>query len=164
MTSSPTNKRKCTVLPRSTVDYLKNWMMSPEHITHPYPTEKEKAEIMSATGIELKQLTNWFVNNRKRFWKPRVEARLQQHPYTQKTTSSVSNQSPQSTRNAVGVGGSKYNLIECSWVFWFQLGLNETTHEIFTIHRECPWFWWAKTNSSIQYWKHCEANNGWRNY
>eukprot|EP00592_Proboscia_alata_P007866 CAMPEP_0194366282 /NCGR_PEP_ID=MMETSP0174-20130528/14307_1 /TAXON_ID=216777 /ORGANISM="Proboscia alata, Strain PI-D3" /LENGTH=557 /DNA_ID=CAMNT_0039141375 /DNA_START=373 /DNA_END=2046 /DNA_ORIENTATION=+ len=33
---------------------------------------------MADTGIELKQLTNWFVNNRKRFWKPRVEARLQE--------------------------------------------------------------------------------------
>lgn len=32
---------------------------------------------MAETGIELKQLTNWFVNNRKRYWKPRVEAKLQ---------------------------------------------------------------------------------------
>lgn len=53
--------------------------MSPEHIAHPYPTEQEKAQIMVDTGIELKQLTNWFVNNRKRYWKPRVEARIQQH-------------------------------------------------------------------------------------
>jgi len=52
--------------------------MSPEHVAHPYPTEQEKSQIMADTGIELKQLTNWFVNNRKRYWKPRVEARLQQ--------------------------------------------------------------------------------------
>jgi hypothetical protein len=52
-------------------------MMSPEHIAHPYPTDQEKAQIMADTGIELKQLTNWFVNNRKRFWKPRVESQLQ---------------------------------------------------------------------------------------
>jgi hypothetical protein len=58
-------------------------MMSPDHITHPYPTEQEKAQIMAETGIELKQLTNWFVNNRKRFWKPRVEARLQKHAQVQ---------------------------------------------------------------------------------
>ena len=55
------------------VEYLKNWMMSPEHVDHPYPTEDEKLRIMSETGIVLKQLTNWFVNNRKRFWKPKVE-------------------------------------------------------------------------------------------
>lgn len=68
--------RKTSSLPPETVEYLKNWMMSPDHITHPYPTEQEKAQIMAETGIELKQLTNWFVNNRKRYWKPRVEARL----------------------------------------------------------------------------------------
>ena len=70
--------RRSSSLPVETVDYLKAWMMSPDHIAHPYPTEQEKAQIMADTGIELKQLTNWFVNNRKRFWKPRVEARLQQ--------------------------------------------------------------------------------------
>ena len=71
-------KKKTTSLPAKAVEYLKNWMMSPEHIAHPYPTEKEKSKIMADTGIELKQLTNWFVNNRKRYWKPRVEARLKQ--------------------------------------------------------------------------------------
>lgn len=76
--SSSPSKKKSTSLPAETVDYLKAWMMSPEHIAHPYPTEQEKAQIMADTGIELKQLTNWFVNNRKRYWKPRVEARLQQ--------------------------------------------------------------------------------------
>lgn len=72
------SKRKSTSLPSETVEYLKSWMMSPEHIVHPYPTEQEKQKIMEETGIELKQLTNWFVNNRKRYWKPRVEARLQE--------------------------------------------------------------------------------------
>ena len=48
-------------------------MMSPDHIEHPYPSEDEKLTIMADTGIELKQLTNWFVNNRKRYWKPKVE-------------------------------------------------------------------------------------------
>lgn len=71
-------QRKSTSLPNETVEYLKAWMMSPEHIAHPYPTELEKAKIMEDTGIEQKQLTNWFVNNRKRFWKPRVEARLRE--------------------------------------------------------------------------------------
>jgi hypothetical protein len=77
--SSAKTKRKSTSLPPETVEYLKNWMMSPDHIAHPYPTEVEKVKIMQGTGIELKQLTNWFVNNRKRYWKPRVEARLHEH-------------------------------------------------------------------------------------
>jgi hypothetical protein len=75
---STTNARKSSTLPAETVEYLKNWMMSPEHINHPYPTEREKAQIMADTGIGIKPLTNWFVNNRKRYWKPRYEARLQQ--------------------------------------------------------------------------------------
>jgi hypothetical protein len=79
-------QKKTSSLPAETVEYLKAWMMSPEHIAHPYPTEQEKAQIMADTGIELKQLTNWFVNNRKRFWKPRVEARLQQHAHVQAAT------------------------------------------------------------------------------
>jgi hypothetical protein len=74
-------KHKSSSLPNETVEYLKAWMMSPEHIAHPYPTEQEKTQIMAVTGVEMKQLTNWFVNNRKRYWKPRVEARLQQHAH-----------------------------------------------------------------------------------
>jgi Homeobox KN domain len=79
-TGSRNSVRKPTTLPNETVEYLKAWMMSPEHIAHPYPTETEKAKIMSDTGLELKQLTNWFVNNRKRYWKPRVEAHLSKEP------------------------------------------------------------------------------------
>mmetsp|Transcript_8176 Transcript_8176/g.10503 ORF Transcript_8176/g.10503 Transcript_8176/m.10503 type:complete len:403 (-) Transcript_8176:210-1418(-) len=70
----PARKVSHSSLPPETVEYLKAWMMSPEHISHPYPTDAEKAAIMADTGIEIKQLTNWFVNNRKRFWKPRIEA------------------------------------------------------------------------------------------
>mmetsp|Transcript_36600 Transcript_36600/g.82311 ORF Transcript_36600/g.82311 Transcript_36600/m.82311 type:complete len:639 (-) Transcript_36600:326-2242(-) len=62
-----------TALGQYAVQYLKNWMLSPEHIEHPYPTEDEKIEIMEDTGLELKQLTNWFVNNRKRYWRPKVD-------------------------------------------------------------------------------------------
>jgi len=47
--------------------------MHPNHIQNPYPTEEEKTEIMAATGIEKKQLTCWFSNNRKRFWKPKMD-------------------------------------------------------------------------------------------
>jgi hypothetical protein len=81
VSSSPSKtKRKSSSLPSETVEYLKAWMMSAEHIAHPYPTEQEKVKIMEDTDIELKQLTNWFVNNRKRYWKPRIEARLQDTP------------------------------------------------------------------------------------
>ncbi|KAL7453225.1 hypothetical protein ACHAWC_004893 [Mediolabrus comicus] len=74
------NNRKSAALPAATVEYLRAWMMSQEHVAHPYPTEQEKAQLMADTGIELKQLTNWFANNRKRYWKPRVEAAFPMPP------------------------------------------------------------------------------------
>jgi hypothetical protein len=66
-----------------TVKYLENWMMSPEHVDHPYPTEYEKLCIMNAMGIVLKQLTNWFENNRKRYWKPKLITVVDQHHHQQ---------------------------------------------------------------------------------
>eukprot|EP00536_Pseudo-nitzschia_multiseries_P008778 jgi/Psemu1/199061/e_gw1.230.59.1 len=77
LTPPTTKKRKSQGRGRSNslathvVDYLKNWLMSPEHINHPYPSEAEKARMVADTGIDIKRLNNWFVNNRIRFWKPR---------------------------------------------------------------------------------------------
>mmetsp|Transcript_10647 Transcript_10647/g.23520 ORF Transcript_10647/g.23520 Transcript_10647/m.23520 type:complete len:564 (-) Transcript_10647:429-2120(-) len=76
--NSKGHPKKKTALSSYAVEYLKAWMMSPDHIEHPYPTEDEKVKIMKDTSIELKQLTNWFVNNRKRYWKPKVEEMRQQ--------------------------------------------------------------------------------------
>ena len=61
------------------IEYLKAWMMHPDHIQNPYPTEEEKAEIIVATGIGKKQLTCWFSNNRKRFWKPKMDKLREQY-------------------------------------------------------------------------------------
>ena len=69
----PSHAGKKYSLSPETTEYLKNWMLSPDHIDHPYPTEEEKAELMRHCGIDIKQLTNWFVNNRKRIWKPKLE-------------------------------------------------------------------------------------------
>jgi hypothetical protein len=73
--------------------------MSPEHINHPYPTEKEKAKMVSDTGIELKRLNNWFVNNRIRYWKPRMEA-LQRKKRLNQGPGSVNEDSKQSSSDS----------------------------------------------------------------
>lgn len=96
--------RKSASLPSDTVEYLKAWMMSPEHVAHPYPTEKEKSQIMKDTGIELKQLTNWFVNNRKRYWKPRVEARLQQQQAQKAAAAALASRRVNGNRNCYDLG------------------------------------------------------------
>lgn len=59
--------------PPQTTEYLKRWMFSPEHVQNPFPTEEEKVEIMADTGIAAKQLSQWFSNNRKRYWQPKME-------------------------------------------------------------------------------------------
>ena len=61
-------------LSRRVVDTLKEWMMSPEHIQYPYPTEAEKKRLCDKTGIDIYQLNNWFTNNRKRLWRPAMES------------------------------------------------------------------------------------------
>ncbi|CAK4193175.1 unnamed protein product [Aphanomyces euteiches] len=70
--SAPTNedRKPRRELPPATVQILKNWMLSPEHVKHPYPTDDDKKMLLEKTGINMKQLTNWFTNARKRIWKP----------------------------------------------------------------------------------------------
>lgn len=64
------SKKSRRELPPHTVAILKGWMLSPEHVKHPYPTDEDKQMLLKKTGINMKQLTNWFTNARKRIWKP----------------------------------------------------------------------------------------------
>ncbi|KAJ8610428.1 hypothetical protein CTAYLR_007143 [Chrysophaeum taylorii] len=65
-------------LPAHAVTILKAWLVSPEHFHHPYPTAQDQAQLMAETGIDKKQLKNWFTNARRRIWKPLVKHKLQQ--------------------------------------------------------------------------------------
>lgn len=38
-------------LPKETTDKLRAWFMA--HLTHPYPTEDEKQELMRQTGLQM---------------------------------------------------------------------------------------------------------------
>lgn len=49
---------------------LKNWMFSPQHIQNPYPSDSEKSQLATMAGITKSQVSNWFVNGRKRLWQP----------------------------------------------------------------------------------------------
>jgi len=59
------------------VSILKAWLVSPEHFHHPYPTAEDQAHLMAQTGIDKKQLKNWFTNARRRIWKPLVRHKLE---------------------------------------------------------------------------------------
>ncbi|MFS7898337.1 putative transcription factor Homeodomain-TALE-KNOX family [Helianthus anomalus] len=51
---------------RDTTSLLKAWWQS--HSKWPYPTEEDKARLVQETGLQLKQINNWFINQRKRNW------------------------------------------------------------------------------------------------
>lgn len=65
-------------LPAGAVATLKAWLLSPEHFTHPYPTPQDQVLLMQQTGIDKKQLKNWFTNARRRIWKPMLKKQLEQ--------------------------------------------------------------------------------------
>ncbi|CAI9259856.1 unnamed protein product [Lactuca saligna] len=59
-------KRRAGKLPGDTTSVLKAWWQS--HAKWPYPTEEDKARLVQETGLQLKQINNWFINQRKRNW------------------------------------------------------------------------------------------------
>lgn len=59
-------KRRAGKLPGDTTSVLKDWWQN--HAKWPYPTEDDKAKLVEETGLQLKQINNWFINQRKRNW------------------------------------------------------------------------------------------------
>lgn len=51
-------------LPKETTDKLRAWFVA--HLQHPYPTEDEKQDLMRQTGLQMNQISNWFINARRR--------------------------------------------------------------------------------------------------
>ena len=72
------SKKASKSLPEGAVATLKAWMLSPEHIAHPYPTPQDQAVLMQKTGIDKDQLRNWFTNARRRIWKPMLKKQLEE--------------------------------------------------------------------------------------
>ncbi|KAI0512637.1 homeobox domain-containing protein [Xylaria bambusicola] len=57
-------RRRRGNLPKETTDILRSWFMA--HLVHPYPTEDEKHELMRRTDLQMNQISNWFINARRR--------------------------------------------------------------------------------------------------
>jgi hypothetical protein len=57
-------KRRRGNLPKATTALLKEWLA--QHKKHPYPTEEEKHHLASETNLSLQQISNWFINARRR--------------------------------------------------------------------------------------------------
>ncbi|XP_042449672.1 homeobox protein knotted-1-like 6 isoform X1 [Zingiber officinale] len=61
-------KKKKGKLPKDARQQLLNWWEL--HYKWPYPSETQKVALAESTGLDLKQINNWFINQRKRHWKP----------------------------------------------------------------------------------------------
>ncbi|GKB77127.1 homeobox protein knotted-1-like protein 6 [Tanacetum coccineum] len=61
-------KKKKGKLPNEARHTLLEWWES--HYKWPYPTEADKISLAELTGLDQKQINNWFINQRKRHWKP----------------------------------------------------------------------------------------------
>ncbi|RYR65150.1 hypothetical protein Ahy_A03g011129 [Arachis hypogaea] len=61
-------KKKRGKLPKDARQTLLQWWNI--HYKWPYPTEADKVALAKSTGLDQKQINNWFINQRKRHWKP----------------------------------------------------------------------------------------------
>lgn len=64
-------QKKKEKLPESAVATLNTWLQ--ENFANPYPTRAEKLALVQTTGLEMKQINQWFINARVRVWKPAVK-------------------------------------------------------------------------------------------
>ncbi|KAJ6359637.1 hypothetical protein OIU77_003777 [Salix suchowensis] len=67
-------QRKKGKLPKDAKTLLLDWWN--DHYRWPYPTEEEKAKLSENSGLDQKQINNWFINQRKRHWKPSKDMRF----------------------------------------------------------------------------------------
>mmetsp|Transcript_40731 Transcript_40731/g.53648 ORF Transcript_40731/g.53648 Transcript_40731/m.53648 type:complete len:346 (+) Transcript_40731:141-1178(+) len=56
---------------QTNTETLKQWLLTPSNFIHPYPKSKVvQAHLCKISGLNPKQLKNWFTNARRRIWKP----------------------------------------------------------------------------------------------
>ena len=60
-------------------DVLSSWFES--HWNNPYPNDDTKHELAETTGLTTEQVSNWFINERQRKWKP-AQKLQQKHPHS----------------------------------------------------------------------------------
>ncbi|KAH1096973.1 hypothetical protein J1N35_013894 [Gossypium stocksii] len=67
-------KKKKGKLPKESRQKLLTWWEL--HYKWPYPSETEKVALAESTGLDQKQINNWFINQRKRHWKPSEDSQF----------------------------------------------------------------------------------------
>ncbi|XP_024538290.1 homeobox protein knotted-1-like 1 isoform X1 [Selaginella moellendorffii] len=70
LTQEYLKKKKKGKLPKESRQQLLDWWS--QHQDHPYPNENQKSNLAQSTGLDPKQINNWFINQRKRHWNPQA--------------------------------------------------------------------------------------------
>ncbi|KAJ8658524.1 hypothetical protein O0I10_005877 [Lichtheimia ornata] len=65
-----TKKRRGN-LPKPVTAILRDWLA--KHKKHPYPTEDEKVALAQQTNLTINQISNWFINARRRILQPMLQ-------------------------------------------------------------------------------------------
>ncbi|KAG0175201.1 hypothetical protein DFQ30_010976 [Apophysomyces sp. BC1015] len=68
-------KRRRGNLPKAVTAILRDWLS--KHKKHPYPTEEEKAALAKETSLTLNQISNWFINARRRILQPMLDQEVE---------------------------------------------------------------------------------------
>ncbi|KAI7899227.1 uncharacterized protein BX663DRAFT_489349 [Cokeromyces recurvatus] len=80
-------KKRRGNIPKVVTEFLKSWLIV--HKEHPYPTELEKQILADETNLSVNQISNWFINARRRILQPLLESENQQQQQQQQQQQST---------------------------------------------------------------------------
>ncbi|XP_014667537.1 PREDICTED: homeobox protein Meis2-like [Priapulus caudatus] len=64
-------QKKRGIFPKSATNVMRAWLF--QHLSHPYPSEDQKKQLASDTGLTILQVNNWFINARRRIVQPMID-------------------------------------------------------------------------------------------
>ncbi|CAO3577717.1 unnamed protein product [Absidia cylindrospora] len=79
-TSISGHRKRRGNLPKAVTTVLRDWLA--DHKLHPYPTDEEKLYLSQQTNLTLNQVSNWFINARRRILIPMLEEDTTSSPLT----------------------------------------------------------------------------------
>ena len=90
---------------------MRAWLF--QNLQHPYPTEEQKKQLASQTGLTILQVNNWFINARRRIVQPMIDQQNRQHLAAQMhygdPTALFMNQHPFGGQPNFGTGGLPFD-------------------------------------------------------
>ncbi|CAH8496887.1 unnamed protein product [Schistosoma guineensis] len=64
-------QKKRGIFPKAATNIMRAWLF--QHLSHPYPSEEQKKQLATDTGLTILQVNNWFINARRRIVQPMID-------------------------------------------------------------------------------------------